>query len=209
MYGKPAWSRGLKCPQLSRENNGMYGKHHSNETKKKQSVCKLGKPNPKLSDTMKRLYKEGKLKVTKETKTKLKLIMKEKYKKGELPPNVGAKGKNNPSFNNYSSFEPYGLEFNEKLREQIRARDNYRCQECFREQDELRTKTNKKYKLMIHHINFNKQNNNPNNLISLCRNCHSQTNFGRDKWTQYFQDKIRGISQLIKKDMGGENKWLK
>jgi hypothetical protein len=88
------------------------------------------------------------------------------------------------------SFEPYGLEFNKNLKEQIRKRDNFRCQECFRHQDELRTKTNKLYKLMIHHIDFNKQNNNPNNLISLCRNCHSQSNFNREDWTSYYQNKI-------------------
>ncbi len=88
------------------------------------------------------------------------------------------------------SFEPYGLEFNNQLREQIRARDNYRCQECFRHQDELRTKTNRKYKLPVHHINYDKQNNKPNNLISLCKSCHQKTAFYMEEWTEYYQDKI-------------------
>ena len=90
------------------------------------------------------------------------------------------------------SFEPYGLEFNNQLREQIRLRDSYRCQECFRHQDELRTKSNRKYKMNIHHIDFNKQNNNPDNLISLCRNCHAQTLFNREHWIKYYQNKTRG-----------------
>ena len=97
---------------------------------------------------------------------------------------------NHWNWQNGKSFEPYGVEFNSKLREQIRSRDNFRCQECFRHQDELRTKTNRPYKLNIHHIDYNKKNNNSNNLISLCRVCHIKANFNRDDWTQYYQEKI-------------------
>jgi len=88
------------------------------------------------------------------------------------------------------SFEPYGIEFNNQLKEFIRKRDNFRCQQCFRNQDELFTKKGRRYKLMIHHIDFNKRNNNPNNLISLCRNCHIQTNYNRKDWIDYFKDKL-------------------
>lgn len=87
------------------------------------------------------------------------------------------------------SFEPYGEEFNNKLKGQIRQRDGYRCQECFRHQNELFSKTGRRYKLMVHHIDYDKENNNSNNLISLCRNCHGQTNFKRENWTNYFRNK--------------------
>ncbi len=99
-------------------------------------------------------------------------------------------GKSCHLWKNGLSKEPYGFDFKRILKEQIRQRDNFRCQECFRHQDELRSKSNKPYKLMIHHIDFNKRNNNPNNLISLCRNCHTQTNFNREQWTKYFQEKM-------------------
>jgi len=92
------------------------------------------------------------------------------------------------------SFEPYGIEFNVKLKEQIRKRDMYRCQECFRHQEELFTEDGKKYKLHVHHIDYNKKNNQPVNLISLCRSCHSQTNFNRDNWTEYYAKKIYGVT---------------
>lgn len=88
------------------------------------------------------------------------------------------------------SFEPYGLEFNERLKEQIRKRDNYRCQECSKYQEDLFTKRGRKYKLTIHHIDYNKKNNNSDNLISLCNGCHIKTNFKRKDWTKYFQQKI-------------------
>ena len=101
-------------------------------------------------------------------------------------------GRRSGAWQGGKSFELYGLEFNNKLREQIRQRDNYRCQECFRHQNELRTITNKKYKLSIHHIYFNKKNNNPENLISLCKNCHGQTQFNRKHWINYYQNKLIG-----------------
>ena len=92
----------------------------------------------------------------------------------------------NPNWRGGISFEPYGIEFNNKLREQIRKRDRYRCQQCFRHQNESSRR------LDIHHIDFNKKNNNPNNLIALCRNCHNQTQFNRQNWTEYFQEVMQG-----------------
>ena len=35
-----------------------------------------------------------------------------------------------------------------------------------------------------------KENNKANNLISLCDNCHGQTNWGRNEWTTYFSRRI-------------------
>ena len=102
------------------------------------------------------------------------------------------------------SFEPYGLEFNGELREQIRKRDACRCQQCFRHQDELYTKSGRKYRLIVHHIDYDKKNNNPENLISLCMGCHFQTNFSREDWTKYFRDKTDGNYQPLYPKEEGE-----
>lgn len=97
---------------------------------------------------------------------------------------VGTQAKEkHPNWKGGKSYEPYGLEFNRKLKAQVRLRDRYRCQECFRHQSELPTK------LHIHHIDYDKKNNNPENLISLCRGCHLQTNFKRDDWVAYFHER--------------------
>ena len=101
------------------------------------------------------------------------------------------KGENNPNWRDGKSREPYSFVFDNKLKEQIRKRDNFTCQECFRHQDELRTKNNRPYKLHIHHLDYCKKNNSFSNLISLCKSCHSQTNYGRDDWTKYYQEKIK------------------
>jgi len=89
---------------------------------------------------------------------------------GEQNPNFGNGdkicGDKNPSWQGGISFEPYGKEFNKALKEQIRKRDDYQCRDCSILQEDLG------YKLNVHHIDFNKKNNDPLNLISFCKSCH-------------------------------------
>lgn len=93
---------------------------------------------------------------------------------------LGMRMENNPAWKGGKSFEPYGKDFNSKLKEQIKKRDNYICQGCRICQDKFYRK------LDIHHIDYNKKNNNPNNLISLCHDCHLKTNGNRVDWRNYF-----------------------
>lgn len=81
------------------------------------------------------------------------------------------------------SSKAYGPEFGNILRSQIRERDGFICQECHQVEEQLR------YPLSVHHIDYDKENNSPENLISLCKSCHSQTNFGREDWIEYFRNK--------------------
>jgi len=110
-------------------------------------------------------------------------------------------GEEHPHWNNGSSFEPYGIEFNDELREQIRERDGYVCQnqECEITQEELG------YVLSVHHIDYDKKNNEETNLISLCNSCHAYTNYDRDVWKIYFENIIGGIKnyagpEVLKKE---------
>ena len=82
------------------------------------------------------------------------------------------------------SFEPYPLDWTDDLRESIRKRDNFICQLCGIHQDELNRK------LHIHHIDYLKDNLDPQNLISLCNNCHQKTNFNRSYWINYFNKNL-------------------
>lgn len=88
------------------------------------------------------------------------------------------------------SFEEYGAEFDNSLKEQIRFRDNYKCQLCGCSQIE-----NGK-QLEIHHIDYNKKNNQYNNFIALCMKCHRKTNGKREYWKNYlinFNDLFKPI----------------
>lgn len=103
--------------------------------------------------------------------------------RGEKNPMYGVHrfGEGSSNWNNGSSFEEYGIEFNKKLKQQILERDNYTCQDP-------NCDGNHK-KLHIHHIDYDKKNNNPENLITLCNSCHSKTNGknNRNYWVSYYQ----------------------
>ena len=105
------------------ENNPFYGKFHTKEWSKEQSIRKGGTGNP-----------------------------------GE--------------------YTEYGEEFTYKLKEFIRVRDNRTCQEC----GLLEIDNNKGKKLEVHHIDFDKENNNEDNLISLCKGCHTATLSNKEYW---------------------------
>ena len=179
--GQKTWNRGISPSEETRKkmSENSKGKIISEETRKKLSLSHKGKVR------------------SKEHRKNLSIALKGKHLSEETKQKISQanKGEKSKFWQGGKSFEPYGLEFNKQLKEQIRKRDNYRCQECLRHQSELRTKTNKPYKLHIHHIDYKKKNNNPSNLISLCRGCHVQTNFKRDNWENYFKLSIQGRSE--------------
>ncbi len=185
---------------------GVYKhKKPSEETKNKMSLAKKGKMpknlkmlwskkvGKKRSKTYKRLgmkppYRIG-WKHTEETKRKIILgnLGKKRTKKTRRKISKNLLGKTGKLARNWQgglSLEPYPTDWTDTLKESIRERDNYICQECGIHQDELN------YKLHCHHIDYDKNNLDPNNLISLCRNCHCKTNFNREYWTDYFNNKF-------------------
>jgi len=85
------------------------------------------------------------------------------------------KGDNHPMWQGGKSYELYGIDWQDSLKKAIRERDRYICQVC----------NGSGYP--IHHIDYNKKNCNPNNLITLCESCHSKTNYNREKWKDYFK----------------------
>ena len=107
-------------------------------------------------------------------------------------------GSLNGNWQGGKSFEPYGLEFNNGLREQIRKRDNFICQECGKIEEVLGCK------LDVHHIDYDKTNNKPENLICLCKSCHAKTGFNREDWINYFK-KIMKIYNVENKNL---NIWV-
>ena len=62
------------------------------------------------------------------------------------------------------------------MRKAIRERDRYICQLCG------------EYPAFdVHHIDYDKKDCEPENLITLCRSCHAKTNFDKDYWINYFK----------------------
>lgn len=83
-----------------------------------------------------------------------------------------------------TSNEPYPFEFNHELKEAIRGRDKHQCQLCHIAQNGRR--------LTVHHIDYNKMNLDSENLITLCRRCHSKTNTKREYYTDLFSKLLKG-----------------
>ncbi len=103
------------------EKNSFFGKHHSEETKRK------------LSDSQ--------------------------------------RGENSSNWHGGISFEPYSKEWTKTLKKAIRERDGYTCRICgyYPSFD-------------CHHIDYDKKNCDPKNLITLCNKCHTKTNSNREYW---------------------------
>jgi 5-methylcytosine-specific restriction endonuclease McrA len=90
------------------------------------------------------------------------------------------RGSGNPGWKGGISKEPYCQEWTKELKESIKERDGYKCMNpyCFR-------KTGHAAVLIVHHIDGDKKNCRPENLIILCRSCHgmvSKDNEWHEAW---------------------------
>ena len=194
--------KGIKCSEehkrkISEANRGnIYnkGKKHSDITKKKMSEAREGM---KLSDETKKkmseakkgkigYWKDKKHPHSEETKRKIGEAHKGKHLSEEHKRKISEaqKGEKCYSWKGGISFEIYPQGWDELLKDSIRQRDGYVCQICGIHQDEMDGIFKK---LDVHHIDYNKDNLNPDNLISLCKSCHAKTNHNREYWIEYFR----------------------
>jgi len=90
---------------------------------------------------------------------------------------IANSGENNHWWKDGKSREPYPIAWRQTLKKSIRERDKYTCNIC------------KKFGKHVHHIDYNKNNLNPKNLITLCSSCHSKTNNNRKDWRKFFNGK--------------------
>jgi len=179
LKGKKAWNKNLtketdeRVAKISQSLKGYipWNKNlkgcqiPSEETKRKMSISHIGmhfteehRKNMSEAQKGKNLSKEHRKKISK-----------------------SMSGENSFNWRGGISFEPYSPEFNRQLKELIRQRDGYQCQLCgMPECENIR-------KLDVHHIDYNKLNCLPSNLISLCRRCNAKVNYNREYWEEYFR----------------------
>jgi endogenous inhibitor of DNA gyrase (YacG/DUF329 family) len=93
-------------------------------------------------------------------------------------------GKNNSAWIDGRSYDKHYLPEFRVIRREISQRDNFKCMLCQIEESKLKQHS-------IHHIDYNKNNNQPSNLITLCVSCHSKTGINRKYWTNYFKQIMR------------------
>ena len=164
-------NKGKKRPEFSGDKHPFYGKHHTKEAIENNKQKHLGK------------------KTSQKTKDKISIIAK---KKGFGKWMIGKKlsqesikkrtekcsGENHYNWQGGISKLPYTIDWTSTLKRSIRERDNYVCKLCNKIQEDIA--------FDVHHIDYNKENCNPNNLITLCKSCHMKTNHKRDYWINYF-----------------------
>ena len=104
---------------------------------------------------------------------------------------------------------PYPFEFSAKFKEQVHKRYNHTCMICRRTQAQVGSR------LVVHHIDYDKDNLDPDNFVLLCNSCHGKTvgKKNRTYWTEVLQTMVEmnkvgatqnKCSQLIER----ANKWL-
>lgn len=94
-------------------------------------------------------------------------------------------GETSPNWKGGIACEPYCDAWaDKKYKNDIKARDRYGCQnpDCWGTMSE---------DLTIHHIDYNKKNCGPENLITLCRSCNSRANKDREWHTTYYTEIMR------------------
>lgn len=204
---KLSWEHKKKISESHKgEKNPMWGKKHSEETKKKirkyrhteeakrkiraykhteEAKMKISKALKERECTKATRQKLSKIfsgrKFSKEWKQKISIALLGRKLSEEHRQKISkvTSGENNPSWQGGISFEPYGKDWTERLKRQIRERDNYICQLCGKE------KVN-----YVHHIDYDKKNCNSINLINLCVSCNAKINANREYWTNYFKQLV-------------------
>jgi len=176
--------------------NGMYGKkrslesilkgvlaragyHHSEKTKAKMSAAKKGKvfiskkQRSQISKTLKKYYRKHRNAFLGRRHSE---ESKQKIRKANLGRFRGEKG---PNWQGGKHSIPYAKGWTPWFIEEIRIRDNHRCQN-------LKCK-NPHELLDVHHIDYDKENHSQINLITLCKRCHGKTQKKRAFWKTYYQ----------------------
>jgi len=94
-------------------------------------------------------------------------------------------GKNNPAYKHGEARDRQYTGFTETKKQQIRERDSHTCQLCGR------VWSGDGARFHVHHIDYDKDNFDDANLVTLCRSCHGRTHYNRNYWKELFRKKAR------------------
>jgi len=186
--------------QKNSKNKGRFKKDHevSKELRLKFRLDRLGKPNihivgDKNPTKRKEVIEKIKIKrilannykLSKETINKISSKNKGRKHSEESKLNMRLckLGDKNPAWTG-GSFDPYCPIFSNKdFKQMIKDRDGHRC---------LNPYCNKKSKILdIHHINYDKQECDSMNLITICKSCNASANANREWHKEWYSTIIK------------------
>ena len=105
-------------------------------------------------------------------------------------------GLNSVHYKHGKSKEPYPIGFNSFVKQKTRERDGFKCRWCGK------TEAENDKKLAIHHVDANKENLGPFNLISFCNSCNSAELHYREMWRPICKEIIQQIYNDEKVELG-------
>lgn len=180
-YSKAKMSE-AKIGTQAGEKHPLYGKHHSEDTKRKIGDANRGRKASE--ETRQKMSKAGK------GKKKPKFTEEHCRKISETH-----SGENSVFWKGGISFEPYCPKFNNSLKEKVRNRDDRTCQNCG-------VKENGR-KHDVHHIHYDKENCYPD-LITVCNSCNSKANINRKEWEIFYMNKLNERGLLLWTQSNGD-----
>lgn len=190
----------------------------SDETRRKMSEAKKGKPSPKRGiplseETKKKISESRKGKCcgkdnhfygkthTPEVRERLSKLYTGRKLSEETRNKMSEarKGEKCYWWKGGVSYEPYCIKFNKEFKERVRNFFGRNCVECGKTEEE------NKAKMCVHHVNFNKEtccDDTKPLFVTLCRSCHGKTQFNREFWeeryTKLIDEKYNGQCYLPK-----------
>lgn len=147
--------------QMADSHRKMYEEHPELRAIKGEQVRLAHQKDPTIGERISSSLKEG-YKEHPERKDKISKALKGRVFTDEHLKNLsGEKNHNYIGFDNHG----YPTEFNKKLKDKIKSRDNNTCCLCGMD-------TSSEKRSCIHHMDGNRKNTSEDNLVLLCRRCH-------------------------------------
>jgi hypothetical protein len=196
--GYVPWNKGLTGRALYKHYGGVppsFGRKLSDETKMKMKKtwrrkfsegyvhpC-IGRPRSddavkKQVMTVKRFQRLGIIDIGSGMRGR------KKTRKERLAISVALSGDKCHLWNGGISFEPYAPGFNDCRKNEVKDLYGGMCMVCFKDR--------RSGVLAVHHIDYNKRNNDVLNLVPVhLLGCHGRTNINRDFWKIYFRDIVK------------------
>lgn len=187
-----------KYRQMQIDSHNKYWSDNTNRERMSESCVKKfenKEERNKISNTLKQYHKDNpgimqgvnnpmfgkKYTCSEEKKNNIAVALIEKYKNIEERIRVSCIHQNisRKEWTGFLNDEPYCQEFTKELKEFIKERDNFECQnpDCWKTSDILG----------IHHIDYNKKNCKIENLITTCLSCNARANTNRKHWKTVYE----------------------
>ena len=177
------------CGELANPGRSFI-RHHQNI-----GPCSQGRREKLISTWKKRGHPWTNRSHTKKSRAKMRKARLGKELPDEIRANMSKaqSGENNPAWRGGIRHDPYCPIFSDPgFKEMIFKRDGYECQNhiCWKSCEHL--------PLIPHHINYDKQDCDTKNIITVCWSCNSRANTNRKFWQKHYED-------IMKQTKGGEN----